>query len=126
MNSVTVGCNYRKATPPSTPYMNMQVLNIDININMQVLNLHTDIFLCTPISNTKPLHYKGQCPFIEEEWKEKEKLLAGQGDRCPALEGDLVLGGDDQDHQLHHLPRGKPTCLEFPELDAQQLLRHCN
>ena len=25
MNSVTVGCNYRKATPPSTPYMNMQV-----------------------------------------------------------------------------------------------------
>ena len=25
MNSVTVGCNYRKATPPSSPYMNMQV-----------------------------------------------------------------------------------------------------
>ena len=25
MNSVTVGCNYRKAIPPSSPYMNMQV-----------------------------------------------------------------------------------------------------
>ena len=25
MNSVTVGCNYRKATPPASPYMNMQV-----------------------------------------------------------------------------------------------------
>ena len=29
MNSITIGCNYRKATPPAPAYMNMQARHCD-------------------------------------------------------------------------------------------------
>ena len=40
------------------------------------------------------------------------------------MEEDPVLGGDDLDHELHQLPRRKPSRLEFRELDPEQLPCH--